>query len=194
MARPCNVCEHPDRPSIELGLANGIGQRVLGQRYGLNQSQLSRHLVNHMDETLVQRLRVRGHRSDEELAHIRDVESKSLLDHLAYQRGRLYANGDRAAAIGDLAGERAALAEASRTSQRIGNLLGEMGAHIVNNTQINLVAMPVWHDLRTELVAAMRLMPREMRQEAMATIGGALERVEARHIPDPRAVLEHQAA
>lgn len=185
MARPCSVCEHPDRPQIEIALANGVGQRVLALRYGLDRSQLSRHLTGHMDEELRLRLRVRGHRTEEELAKVREVETKSLLDHLVWQRHRLYRNADDARKIGDYAGERAALAEASRVSERIGRLLGELGIHTqIHNTQINLVADPAWHGIRTELVRALRPFP-----EAWRAAVDAIERVEQSATPRP--LLEH---
>ena len=46
MARPCSVCTHPDRPQIEIGLANGIAARVLALRYGLDPDALRRHKKN----------------------------------------------------------------------------------------------------------------------------------------------------
>jgi len=133
MSRPCSICEHPDRAPIEIGLANGVALRVLALRYGLDPSQLSRHRGKHMDSDLQARLRVRGSRSDEELSQVREVESRSLLDHLAWQRGRLYRNADRSFNIGDMAGERAAIESAGKASERIGKLLGELGGAITIN-------------------------------------------------------------
>lgn len=157
MSKPCSICEHPDRAAIEIGLANGIALRVLGLRYGLDPTQLSRHRSRHMDTDLIARLRVRGSRSDEELAQIREHESKSLLDHLAWQRGRLYRNADRSLDIGDFAGERAAIEAAGKASERIGKLLGELGAGItINNNTINLVQSPQWHAIRSALVRELR--------------------------------------
>lgn len=185
MAKPCSVCSHPDRAQVEIGLANEIALRIMGKRYGLDPSQLSRHRTNHMDEQTLLRLRVRGRRSDEELAQIREVEGKGLLDHLVWQRARLYANADAAKAIGDFAGERAAIGEAGKTSERIGKLLGELGAHItINHNHLNLVAMPDYHDLRVRLVRALRPYP-EVYPAAIA----AFEEFEAARAPR---VLEHQ--
>jgi hypothetical protein len=157
MARPCSVCEHPDRASIEIGLANGIAQRVLALRHSLDRSQLSRHLKNHMDADLLGRLKTRGIRSDEELSHIRDVEGKSLLDNFATQRARLYRNADLSFKIKDYAGERAAIESASKVTERIGKLLGELGvANLTINQQINLTQSPEWHVIRTALVRELR--------------------------------------
>lgn len=157
MARPCSVCEHPDRASVEIGLANGIALRPLGLRHGLGEDALGRHRSKHMDAELLARLKLRGTRSEEELAHIRDVESKSILDNFATQRARLYRNADRSFEIKDYAGERAALAEASKVTERIGKLLGELGvANLTINQQINLTQSPEWHVIRTALVRELR--------------------------------------
>lgn len=157
MARPCTVCEHPDRAAVEIGLANGIAARVLALRYGLAPDALARHKRNHMDADLIARLKTRGHRSDEELAKIRETESKSLLDNLTILRVRLVRNADMALKIGDLAGERAALESAGKAFERIGKLLGELGSAItINNNTINLVQSPQWHAIRTALVRELR--------------------------------------
>jgi hypothetical protein len=157
MSKPCSICEHPDRAQVEIGLANGIAQRVLGLRFGLGQAQLSRHRKNHMDADLIARLRTRGSRSDEELAQIRDAESKSLLDNLVWVRCRLSRNADRAFAIGDMAGERAALDSAGKANERIAKLLGEMGSTTtINHNTLNLVQSPQWHLIRTALVRELR--------------------------------------
>lgn len=157
MSRPCSICEHPDRAQVEIGLANGIALRVLSLRYGLNLAQMSRHRKNHMDADLIAKLRVRGCRPDEELAQIREHESKSLLDNFVWLRCRLARNADVAAGIGDLAGERAALDSASRTSERIGKLLDMMGATTtINHNTLNLVQSPQWHQIRTALVRELR--------------------------------------
>ena len=157
MGRPCSVCDSPDRPQIEIGLANRIAARVLALRYGLSEDALQRHAKSHMTAELKSSLRVRGHRSDAELAAIRDHESKSLLDHLVWQRSRLYANADRAAQLGDAPGERAALEAAGRSSERIGKLLGELGGAVtINHNTINLAQSPQWHLIRSALVRELR--------------------------------------
>jgi hypothetical protein len=153
---------------------------------------LSRHRTGHMPGDLLVRLRVRGNRSDEELAQIREVESKSLLDNFVWQRSRLYANADMCVSIGDAAGERAAIGEAGRVTERIGKLLGELGAHItINNTQVNITAHPDYHGYRTAIMRGLRCLPLEMAQVVIREI----EEYEARQIIAPvRQVLEHVAA
>lgn len=168
------ISEHPDRAAIELALANGVSQTALSKRYGIDQSILSRYRRK-MDPDLIARLRVRPARSDEELAHVRELESKSLLDHLILIRGRLYVNADRAVKIGDDAGERAALSEAGKASERIAKLLGEMGSVIRHDHRhLHLVASPEWHAMRTEITRVLRAHP-----QAHADVVAAIQRTEA---------------
>lgn len=170
------IATHPDRAQIEIGLANGVSLRALGKRYGLQPSQLSRYRKNHMSEELVARLRVRGLRSDEELAEVREAESKSLLDHLVYQRARCYAVADRAREIKHDDAELRAIESAGRASERIGKLLGEMGAVInntTNNLHVNLTSSPDYHVLRTQLIRALRPYP-----EAQTAVAHALAHLE----------------
>lgn len=198
MARPCTVCEHPDRAAVEIGLANGIAARVLALRYGLAPDAVGRHKTNHMPPEVMNRLRVRGARSDAELARLREVESRSVLDNLVWQRSRLYANADRAAAIGDDAGERAALGEAGKVTERIAKLLGELGQHITVKHDFSLVASPEWHRIRTALVREARIAG----PLTIAAVGRALEEAEAAISPPKEvndalallpAIIEHEA-
>jgi hypothetical protein len=183
MARHCTVCEHLDRSKVELGLANGIAARVLGLRYGLSPDALARHRENHMDSKLLASLKTRHCRSDEELAQIREVESKSLLDEFIWQRAQLYRNGDHAAAIQDWAGHRAAMEAASKVSERIAKLLGELGAAItINHNTINLVQLPQWHVIRTEMVREFR----PLGPDAIAACARALAAAEAAFIQQPQ--------
>lgn len=169
------IATHPDRAQIEIGLANGVSLRGLSKRYGLDPAQLSRYRKSHMSDELILRLRVRGLQSDEELGKIREIESKSLLDHLTYQRSRLYTVADRAASIAHDEAEIRAIEAAGRASERIGRLLGELGATSItnNNVQINLMQSPEWHNVRTQIVQALKPHP-----AAWQSVIKALERIE----------------
>jgi len=172
--RPSKVDTHPDRAAIQIALANGVSQQVLARRYGIDRSSLSRYRAS-MPEELVQRLRVRPQRSDEELAHLRRLEADALLDQLAVVRARQWHNADRAMAIGDEPGERAALAEVRKTTEALARLLGEFGVTVNHNHKhLHITATPEWAVLRGELVRALRPYP-----EAFRATVAALERAEA---------------
>ena len=48
VARPCSVCNHPDRGQVEAELLQGISLRTVGGRHGLSSSALQRHRTTHM--------------------------------------------------------------------------------------------------------------------------------------------------
>lgn len=172
--RPSLIAQHPDRAAIEQALANGVGQKILAKRYGIDQTVLSRY-KRKMPPELIAALRVRPTKSDEELAHLREMESRSLMDNLVWQRGRLYANADMSAELGDLAGERAAISEAGKTTERIAKLLGELGTVIKHDHKhLHLAATPEWHAVRVELVRALKPYP-----EAHAAVVLAFQRAES---------------
>lgn len=172
--RPSLVANHPARAAIEQALANGVGLKILSARYGISPDILSRY-KNKMPAALKASLRVRPMKSDEELAHLRELESRSLMDNLVWQRGRLYANADTSAELGDLAGERAAIAEAGKATERIAKLLGELGTVIKHDHKhLHLAASPEWHAMRVELVRALKPFP-----EAHAAAIAAIQRAEA---------------
>lgn len=172
--RPSLVATHPHRAAIEQALANGVGLKILAAKYGIGVDVLSRY-KNKMPPELKAALRVRPMKSDEELAELRELESRSLMDNLVWQRGRLYANADMSRELGDLAGERAALAEAGKATERIAKLLGELGTVIKHDHRhVHLAATPEWHAIRVELVRALKPYP-----EAHAAVVAAIQRAEA---------------
>ena len=168
------IAEHPHRAAIEQALANGVGQKLLAARYGIDQTVLSRY-KRKMSPELIASLRVRSAKSDEELAQLRELESRSLMDNLVWQRGKLYANADQSAKLGDLAGERAAIEGAGKATERIAKLLGELGTVIRHDHKhVHLAATPEYHALRTELVRALKPYP-----EAHAAAIAAFQRAES---------------
>ncbi|WP_139206739.1 hypothetical protein [Luteibacter sp. UNCMF331Sha3.1] len=119
---------------------------------------------------------MRSARSEEELAQVREVETKSLLDNFTRQRQILYRNADMSFAIKDLAGERAAISEAGKVTERIAKLLGELSVgNVTVNQQINLIQSPMWHQIRTALVRELR----PLGPQAIAACGRAIEAAEA---------------
>lgn len=172
--RPSLVAQHPDRAAIEQALANGVGQKILAKRYGIEQTALSRY-KRKMPPELIAALRVRPVKSDEEMAHLRELESRSLMDHFTWQRAKLYANADLAERLGDPAGVRAAIESASRVTERIAKLLGELGSVIKHDHRhVHMAATPEYHALRIELVRALKPYP-----EAHAAAVAAFQRAES---------------
>jgi hypothetical protein len=52
VARPCTVCQHPERAAIEGNLAGGASHRATGAKWGVSRDSVSRHATAHLPETL----------------------------------------------------------------------------------------------------------------------------------------------
>jgi hypothetical protein len=140
-----------------------------------------------MDEALIQRLRVRGHRSEEDLDKIRELESKNAVDHLSYQRARFYRIADQCSEIKDAIGETRALGQARAQTELMAKLFGDLtsGTTIITN----MVMLPDYHRLRAYLVRAARAHP-----AAQTALLQAIQQFEAETAPAPeRLAIEHVA-
>lgn len=146
------------------------------------------HRDDHIEKSVLRRLKVKRCTSDAELAKLREAESKSVLDHLVYQRSRFYASADRAVSYGDDPGERAAMHEAHVVTTNIAKLLGELGAYIRvdHRHEVSITATPQWHAIRVELVRALKPYP-----DAWRAVVAAIERAEQ---VSAAPALEHDAA
>ena len=48
MPRPCAICTHPDRSTIEAAMATGDSYREIASRFELSKSAVARHAANHL--------------------------------------------------------------------------------------------------------------------------------------------------
>lgn len=187
-ANACKVCDHPDRASIELGLANKVPIRVLGKRYGLSQDSVWRHGKRHMSPELHSQLMTRGRMTPAELENLRITESEGLLHHLVTVRGRLYGLMDVAEEQGDYRSAAAIGNQLSKNVETTARLLGDIHTGTVNVTN-NLLVMPEYHGLRTTIMQALRQHP-----EARASVAAALRAMESPDTPAQESPDEREAA
>ena len=190
MARgiPCNVCNHPDRASIELGLANKVPIRVLGKRYGVSPDSVWRHGSRHMSAELHGQLMTRGRMTPEDLENLRITESEGVLQHLVAVRGRLYGLMDAATEQDDYRGAAAIGNQIGKNLETTAKLLGDIRTGTVNVTN-NVLLMPEFHALRTSIMAALRQYP-----EARAEVAKALRALESPDVPQQETPEERAAA
>lgn len=172
MARKCNVCEHPDRATIELGVANRISYEVLAKRHGLHKDSIQRHRSNHMPPHIMAALLTRGRAIDLDLEAMRESESEGLLSNLVVMRAKLYKALDAAEDSGDLAATAQIASRMLKTLELTARLLGDIQASTkVTN---NILVLPEYHGLRVSLIKALQPFP-----EARQAVIGALEKFEA---------------
>ena len=185
---PCKVCEHPDRASIELGLANKVPVRVLGKRYGLSADSVWRHGQRHMSAELHGQLMTRGRMTPEDLENLRITESEGVLQHLVAVRGRLYGLMDAAEQQDDYRGAAAIGNQIGKNLETTAKLLGDIRTGTVNVTN-NVLLLPEFHALRTTIMQALRHHP-----EARADVAAALKQLESPDVPRQETPEEREAA
>ena len=184
----CKVCEHPDRASIELGLANKVPIRVLGKRYGLSADSVWRHGQRHMAPELHAQLMTRGRMSPADLENLRVTESEGVLQHLVAVRGRLYGLMDSAEQQDDYRSAAAIGNQIGKNLEVTAKLLGDIRTGTVNVTN-NVLLLPEFHALRTTIMQALRAHP-----EARAEVAAALRALESPDVPRQETPEEREAA
>ena len=184
----CRVCEHPDRASIELGLANKVPIRVLGKRYGLSADSVWRHGQRHMSAELHGQLMTRGRMTPADLENLRVTESEGVLQHLVAVRGRLYGLMDTAETEGDYRAAAAIGNQIGKNLEVTAKLLGDIRTGTVNVTN-NVLLLPEFHALRTTIMQALRAHP-----EARASVAAALKTLESPDVPAQESPEEREAA
>lgn len=173
----CQVCAHPDRASVELGLANKVPARVLAKRYGLHDDAVWRHGRHHMTPELHAHLMTRGRMQPTDLENLRITESEGVLQHLVALRGRMYGWADIAEQQGDVKAAAAIAAQIVKNIEVTAKLLGDIKTGTTNITN-NLLLTGEYHALRTAIMQALRAHP-----EARADVAAALVAFQSPALP-----------
>lgn len=175
--RECGVCAHPDRASVELGLANRVSLRALGKRYGLSIDAIHRHRHNHMSPQLTAQLMTRGRLTELDLEHLRSTESEGLLHQLVAMRGRLYKAMDSTHDLGNHMESARIGGILLKNLELTAKLLGDLNAGSSSVTQ-NILILPEYHGIRTAIMQALKPFP-----EARAAVAHALQGYESPTLP-----------
>jgi hypothetical protein len=165
----CSICCHREASNIDLALSRGVSVTALSRRYKVSTDSLYRHSNNHLPPQLRAKL-IAGPDLAIDLDKLRETESQSLLANLVGLRHRLFASLDTAEECGD-GGMVTRVASALHTNLELtGKLLGDLGVGVTN---VNVLIMPQYVELRVALVQALASYP-EARQ-AVATVLHQLE-------------------
>jgi transposase-like protein len=156
MPRRCTVCGHHKRHSIDEVLVSGAPYRSVAKRFGLSESAVYRHKVEHLPAHLLKAKEVEeAARADDLLEQVRSLQAHAL--------GIL----ERAEKTGDLRTALAAISQARGNLELLGKLAGELDERPV----VNLNISPEWIELRAVIVGALESHP-----AAHRAVLGALER------------------
>lgn len=144
MARPCTVCQHPDRDAVDAALIVGEPVRTIAGRFGLSHNAVLRHRDGHLPEAMA-KAREAGEvaRGDELLAQVQDLQARTLA----------ILNGAEKAKDGHLALR--AIREARGNLELLGRLAGELQTGVT----VNVLGSGEWVRVRGLILAALEAHP-----------------------------------
>jgi len=149
------VCDHPERHSIDEALVTGTPYRSVAKRFGLSESAVYRHKVEHLPAHLLKA---------EEAKEV--AQADDLLEQVKHLQGRALDILERAEKAGDLRTALAAISQARGNLELLAKLAGELDERPV----VNLNVSPEWLELRAVIVAAL-----EPHSDARGAVLRALE-------------------
>jgi hypothetical protein len=158
MPRRCTVCDHSERHSIDEALVSGAPYRSVAKRYGLSESAVYRHKVDHLPAHLLKaREAEEAARADDLLEQVRNLQTHAL-DIL-----------ECAEKAGDLRTALAAISQARGNLELLGKLAGELDERPV----VNVLLSPQWVMIRSTMLEALSAYP-----EARAAVAESLLELE----------------
>src|SRR5215210_3494991 len=127
--RHCTVCDHGDRPAVDMALVNHRPYRHIAAQFKLSTSALVRHHDDHLPEALTKaKAAAETANADDLLAQLRALRSKAMALLL------------KAEQAGDIRTALAGVREARSTLE----LLLEVEQRIDRRPTLNLLLAPEW--------------------------------------------------
>lgn len=174
------VDSHPQRPQIELAIANGLRIDALAKRYSLSRDSLYRHKTK-MSPALLVALRYRVDApSPVDLDKLRRSESEGLIQRILVMTERLYALFALAQENGDLKSAARMSSEYRQWTELEGKLLGELNIQS-QHIHINIEDAPEYKRLIALLMSWCQRHP-ELTAELSAFLNNAPKMLE--HQPE----------
>lgn len=161
MARPCTICNHPERQAIDRALVAGVtANTVLSSQFAVTEQALRRHKAGHLPAALAQAQDAREvAQADDLLAQVKRLQLITMnVLKIAYDAQ-------------DLRTALQAVAQARQNLELVGRIVGELEAERVQVAV--LVASPDWLRLRAVILAALDPYPaaRQAVAEALRRAG-----------------------
>jgi hypothetical protein len=172
----CHVCAHRERAAIDLAISRGVSVTALSRRYKVSTDSLYRHKASHLPATVRAKLLL-GPDIAVDLDQLRESESQSLLAHLVGLRHRLFAALDTAEEFNDAGMLTRVSSQLHANLELTGKLLGDLG--VGGTTNINVLVMPQYVELRVALVQALASYP-----EARQAVAAVLHQLESKAAAD----------
>jgi hypothetical protein len=172
----CSVCSHRERAQIDMALARGVSAGALARRYKLGTDSLYRHARNHLPPQLRASLLAGPDLEGVDLDKLKETESQSLLANLVALRHRLFAALDTAEEFNDAGMLTRVSSQLHANLELTGKLLGDLSA---GTTNVNVLIMPQYVELRVALVQALASFP-----EARQAVAAVLHQLESKAAAD----------
>ena len=188
----CLVCQHPQRPAIDLAIAMRCSKRQIGDRFKLSADAVWRHGKAHLTPEMRVALVTKILHREGDMRRILLEEGTGIVEALKAVRGPLFGLFLAAVDVGD-AKTAAALAGRLHESLALSaKLTGELTSH-AGVSITNILLSPDFMRLRAELLRVLARHP-EARAEVAALFRGAGERAAAEMWAGEPGLIEAQHA
>ncbi len=164
--RRCTICQHPQRPNIDLAIATGISRRLIAVRFKVSADAAWRHGRAHLTPEIRAALATKVLAREGDMRRILLEEGTGVVEALKAIRGPLF--GMFLAAV-DLGDAKAATALSGRLHESL-SLTAKLTGELVPHTGVsitNVLLSPDFMRLRAELLRVLARYP-EAREEVAA--------------------------
>jgi hypothetical protein len=172
----CSVCSHRELAQIDTALARGVAAPAIARRFKLGADSVYRHSRNHLPPQLRASLLAGPDLAGVDLDKLKETESQSLLGNLVALRHRLFAALDCAEEYNDAGMFTRVSSQLHANLELTGKLLGDLGVGVTN---VNVLVMPQYVELRVALVQALASFP-----EARQAVAAVLHQLESKAAAD----------
>jgi hypothetical protein len=190
--RRCLVCNHPQRPQIDLAIAMGCSKRQVGERFRLSPDAIWRHGKAHLTPEMRAALATKVLQREGDMRRVLLEEGAGIVEALKAVRGPLFGLFLTAVDVGD---SKAAAGLAGRLHESLAlsaKVTGELTPHAAV-TITNVLLSPDFMRLRGELLRVLAKHP-DARAEVAAIFRSAGDRAAAEMRAGEPRVIEHAAA
>jgi hypothetical protein len=164
--RRCTICQHPQRPNIDLAIATGISRQLIAARFKVSADAAWRHGRAHLTPEIRAALATKVLAREGDMRRILLEEGTGVVEVLKAIRGPLF--GMFLAAV-DLGDAKAATALSGRLHESL-SLTAKLTGELVPHTGVsitNVLLSPDFMRLRAELLRVLARYP-EAREEVAA--------------------------
>jgi hypothetical protein len=158
----CGVCEHSQRPRIDLAIVAGVGYSALSRKYGVSRHSVGRHAKKHITEERRAQL-VAGPVKWNELAERAAESGLSLLDYLSMLKSSLSNSVLEAGDAKDWTAQGILSGRLTDVVKLEAQFTGELTKHTAPLVQVNNVAMlsgtPDFARFQAKLIRALARYP-----------------------------------